>query len=243
MKRHLHIAGLMTLGALLAPLAQATTVSAPETVKISWQGVDQAALRLSTMDLSISSEVPVTRGYATSALNYTYVDSGVSFLAFCIEPNEGNGRAGRTYTYNVESFSGAQAQHLQGLFSTSYASLASYQDKAAFQLAVWELVRETSSQFNVSQGSFYLLDNNPAVVNQANSMLSQALSYTGPSLYALTKLTNYATANNAGLQDLVTATRLNVNNVVSAVPEPSSYALLAAGLGVVGLLARRRLPR
>ena len=62
------------------------------------------------------------------------------------------GRAGMKLTYNVESFTGVQAQHLQGLFSTAYGGLNSYNDKAAFQLALWELVRETGSTMNVTDG-------------------------------------------------------------------------------------------
>ena len=57
----------------------------------------------------------------------------------------------------VESFTGLQAQRLQGLFSTAYAGLTTYNDKAAFQLAVWETVLETGNLLNVNTGSFTLL--------------------------------------------------------------------------------------
>ncbi|MBW8847208.1 MAG: PEP-CTERM sorting domain-containing protein [Burkholderiales bacterium] len=51
-------------------------------------------------------------------------------------------------------------------------------------------------------------------------------------MYNLTKLSN------ASYQDLVVASA-----ITTAVPEPQTYALFLSGLGFVGLLARRRLPR
>ena len=220
------VASLLAAGVLASQAA-----SAANTVTIKWAGVDQSGTQLSTLDENVSSTVPVTDGYATTALNYTYTATGQSFVAYCIEPTEGNGRRNRPYVYNVESFSGVQAHNLQGLYATSYASLSTANDKAAFQLAVWELMRETSGAYDVSSGSFHVLGTDAttmAVNAKAGSYLAQALSYNGAAQYTLTKLTNN------GLQDLV---------VASAVPEPESYALFLGGLGAIGLIARRRLPR
>ena len=223
------VASLLAAGALASQAALAVT-----TVSIKWQGLDTAATKLSTLDNTVSSSTPVTSNYATSALNYTYTDTLQSFVAYCIEPSQSNGRAGIARVYNVETFSGVQAQQLQGLFSTAYAGLTTYNDKAAFQLAVWELVRESGSTLDVNSGSFHIASSDAAsgqVATLANSFLVQALAYNGPAHYALTKLTN------AQAQDLITASPL------AAVPEPETYALFLGGLGVMGLLARRRLPR
>lgn len=231
---------IVAISLLTAGVLASQGASAANTVNIIWAGLDQAGTKLTTIDSTVNASVPVTDAYATSALNYTYAASGESFVAFCIEPNEGNGRKGREYTYNIASFGGEQAHNLQGLFSTSYASLATYNDKAAFQLAVWELVRETSGTFNVSAGSFYTLGDDvatAAVVAKATSFLAQALSYNGAAKYSLTKLTNVGDDVILGKQDLIVASPL------AAVPEPESYALFLAGLGAIGMIARRRLPR
>jgi hypothetical protein len=229
------VASLLTAGVLASQAA-----AAANTVTIKWAGPDSAGTQLSTLDETISTSVPVTDGYATTALNYSYSASGESFVAYCIEPNEGNGRKNRDYVYNVESFSGAQAHNLQGLFSTSYASLSTYTDKAAFQLAIWELVRETSGTFSIGSGSFHLLGDDvttAAVTAKATSFLAQALSYSGTAHYTLTKLTNVGDDVILGKQDLIVASPL------AAVPEPESYALFLASLGAIGMIARRRLPR
>ena len=62
-------------------------------------------------------------------------------------------------------------------------------------------------------------------------------AFNGTSTYAVFKLTN------STYQDLITATKLDVPNTVVQVPEPQTYALLLAGLGIVAFNARRRLPR
>lgn len=172
--------------------------------------------------------------YAIGAMHYD-LTGGNSFLAYCIEPEQTfaiTSRGAKDYT--IGSFSGNEATLLQGLYSSSFGQVNSSNQQAAFQLAVWEIMRETSGTLNVTtgSGSFYMTSTgNQAVQTLANGYLASALSYSGASLYTLTKLTN------GTYQDLVTVAPL------SAVPEPGSYALFLGGLGVIGLLARRRLPR
>jgi hypothetical protein len=217
----------------LLALATASLAAQASTVDVTYLGKSTSSPVIRTSE---------TGQVAAGVLNYVDTVSG-SFLAYCIEPGQPN--APTSYgaqTYAVGSFTGTQATLLQGLFSSSYGSLQTANDQAAFQLAVWEITRETASTLDVSlnAGSFYLRPANSSAAAQttastvgalANSYLSAAQSYQGASLYSLNRLTN------ATYQDLVVAVP------VTAVPEPQSYAMLLGGLGLVGLLARRRLPR
>ena len=88
-------------------------------------------------------------------------------------------------------------------------------------------VTKTLSQVTDPNNSSYLA---PKVLVD-ESLNTKATYAVGASLFTLTKL------ENSIYQDLVVAVPTN------AVPEPETYAMLLAGLGVVGLMARRRLPR
>lgn len=213
--------------------AAASVAAHAATVDITYMGKDTSSPVVRTSQ---------TGQVAAGVLNYVDTVSG-SFLAYCIEPAQPN--ALTTYgaqTYTVDSFSGSQATLLQGLFSSTYGSVQTANQQAAFQLAVWEITRETNSTLDVSlnAGSFFLRPANSSAAAQqtastlqglANSYLSAAQSYQGASLYSLSRLTS------AAYQDLVVAVPAN------AVPEPETYALLLGGLGIVSLVARRRLPR
>lgn len=217
----------------LLALATASLAVQASTVDITYLGKDSSSPVVRT---SLTGQV------AAGALNYVDTAAG-SFLAYCIEPAQPNApTAFGAQTYVVDSFTGTQATLLQSLFSSSYGALQTANDKAAFQLAVWEITRETASTLDVTlnAGSFFVRPANSSAAAQstattvgtlANSFLSAAQSYTGASLYTLTRLTN------ATYQDLVVAVP------ATAVPEPQTYALLLGGLGIVGLMARRRLPR
>gem|GEM_PF-1072511 len=219
---------------LLALAAAASFTAAAADVSITYTGKDTSSPVIRT---SLTGQI------AAGVLNYVDSTSGNSFLAYCIEPAQPN--APTTFgaqTYSVGSFTGTQAALLQALYSSTFASVQSTTEQAAFQLAVWELTNETSTALSVTQnaGSFYMhaANNTQASVQTAasleslaNGYLAAAQSYQGESFYTLTKLTN------ASYQDLIVATSIN------AVPEPETYAMLLAGLGIVGLMARRRLPR
>lgn len=212
-------------GFLLAGLATGVAQAA-QTLDIKFVQEDADALVMSTSD---------TQDYSTGRLHY--VDrAGRSFVAYCVELQQEfapNFLGFQTYTPG--SFSGSQASALQGLFSTSYAGLSNAFQQAAFQTAVWEITHESAgTPYSVAgnQGSFFfngltgsLAQDDAAFVNQVHSYLNAAVNYQGADLYTISRLSN------ANFQDLVVAT---------AVPEPTSLAMLLGGLAALGFVARRR---
>jgi hypothetical protein len=217
-----------SLIAAALPLLAGAQVALASDVSIAWQGnAAQAGVALKAYDLSLSSTEAVFDDYALQ-LKYTNLTSNSSFVAFCIEPLAGNSVL--PTTYSVSSFSGVQATHLAALYQTAYSSSLNATQQAAFQLAVWEFTQETST-YGTQTGTF-ISSGSTAVTTLADSYVAAALSFTGTSTYTVTKLTN------ADYQDLVFATP-----IAAAVPEPESYALFLGGLGAIGLIARRRMPR
>lgn len=207
----------------LSLLAGAQAAQAAD-ISIKWEGnAAEAGVALQAYDLTLSATEAVFDDYALQ-LKYSDLTSGSSFAAFCIEPLAGNSVLAATYS--VSSFSGAEATHLAALYQTSFSSSMNATQQAAFQLAVWEFTQEAST-FGTQTGTFRSTGPS-AVTTLADSYVAAALGYTGTSSYKITKLTS------ADYQDLV---------VAAPVPEPESYALFLAGLGAIGLIARRRLPR
>lgn len=107
---------------------------------------------------------------------------------------------------------------------------ANTDEGAALQLAVWDLVYD--DDFDVLGGAFRSFDDSPYSLAGAQALANSYLdnvrlgNWTPVAGYSLTSLhLDYA-------QDQIT--------LVAGVPEPASWAMLIAGFGVLGGLARRR---
>lgn len=149
------------------------------------------------------------------ALRVDTIEKG-SFVAFCVELDA---VLSPTYpvaydytTYTQDSVARVLAKYFGGGYSA-----------AATQAAIWEAIYDTIPG-NLAAGNF-TVDAPAGLITETNSLLAAAGSlvagqYDPSSMRVLT---------NARYQDLVTV-----------VPEPSTYALLLAGLTGIGFVARRR---
>ncbi len=219
---------------ILAALSLATSAASANDASLKYTGITGGGVKLNIEQLGKDKN-----GVRAGLLEFATSDSK-SFTAYCVELGQYTSSAFQTY--QVGSFIGAQNTNLQNLLSASYASVDTNAERAAFQLAVWELTHESKvGTFSVTDGikdkdgqGFNLNSSSvgySSLITQANSYLDAGAAYTGSGLYQIEKLSN------ENHQDLL---RFNALPPVTAVPEPSSYALLMAGLGVIGFVSRRR---
>ena len=188
------------------------------------------------------STPPLTLGASAGAFRMTPTNpAGNSFMAWCVDIYH------RLNTGSVSYVSTSAAGFLGGVVTERLERLASYVvsndgnaasntlqssltgsfQSAAFQLAVWEIVNEgVASTLNVNSGDFYVTGNTStlAVRDRANEWLA------GSGEWARTQaLSVWAGPNST--QDLA---------VFAPIPEPETYAMILAGLGLMGFIARRR---
>lgn len=167
--------------------------------------------------------------------NFAAPPAATSFVSYCID-------LAQTFSWNnaftvtenslVSLFGSFRAGALDRLYTQRFASAITPTLSAAFQLAVWEIVSESlhspvlsyASEFNLGSGSFSVTSGNSTARTTADSWLDN-LGNGGSGGYTLTALVG---ANN---QDQLMAT---------PVPEPETYMMLLAGLGLMGFVARRR---
>lgn len=102
-------------------------------------------------------------------------------------------------------------------------------NEAAFQLAVWEIVNEGSGSYLLNDGNFKATGTGSAIAQTWLSELSTASA------------SNY-NANIWTVQSMITTGKGYAQDVVvfAPVPEAQTYAMLLAGLGLIGFSIRRR---
>lgn len=154
--------------------------------------------------------------------------NGNSFQTFCADifqtfPGWGSANVANDYALvsGATKF-GSRASDVNKLFTNWYGSANTQAGSTAFQLALWEVIYESGSTYDVGNGTFTAKSSpngsaTAAIYTDANNMLSN-LGTLG-SVY--TQVDVYSSATK---QDFTT---------ISTVPEPEAYALALAGFGVL----------
>lgn len=162
--------------------------------------------------------------------NSTAAASSTSFVAWCAELTQ-SFNFGVSYDYSlvggVGYFGATRAGDLSRLFTAAAANgfIIDSTTSAAFQAGIWEIIYEQNAGYSFLTGTVHGAPENPgdqAAFDTVNGFLTNLGSYAAN--YQINVLTNDAQ------QDFL----------VASVPEPQTWALLGAGLGVIGLLRRRR---
>ncbi len=159
---------------------------------------------------------------------------------FCIDVLSGY----YTYTpYNDVSLSSVisdltKRQTLAGLLAYANPTIdaagspvATSLSAAAFSLAIWEVVHETSGVYNLTLGNFHVYGDLAGAGALANTYLSNVRTgaWSGD-VNAVRVLVS--TGNNSQNQIYLAA--------ATAVPEPATWAMMLGGFGLMGAAMRRR---
>ncbi len=249
MNRKIILAAAM-IAAFAAPAAQAATVIATFTSGIGGGVTRNIATGAGAPQFNAPQTVErfnMDRTGGTST-NF-FVGAGlVDFFAWCIEPREFITQ-GQSITYTLLPLSAAatniggiggtkadQVRELFGRFNSNFANPLSAMQAGAFQIALWEIVRETpGNALDLTSGNIFFTpgsDSVPGTLALASSYVA-AIDGTGPKAARLAVLSNgIFGVQGAGTQDLVVQ--------IGGVPEPSAWAMLIVGFGFVGLASRRR---
>ena len=227
---------------LLATLATLSATAAPIGIRL-----DGFAYGYAAVDTSAQSGY-IGAGEFSGQL--TSNGQTVSFLTYCTDIYQGFS-FGTSYAHELvatgsaHGFTTRQEDLLGKLYTLAGRDVDTTNESAAFQLAVWEIVTETSSSLSVLSGSFYL-DRGASTAQRtlADDWLAAASSNAAVKSFTAQRLYS-ATA-----QDFVVFTAsppaLTLTlNVPGQVPEPASYALVGLALAglALGVRSEKRPPK
>ena len=174
--------------------------------------------------VTIDSEV-YDGTFRAGQFNMTSEEMG-NFHAFCVEITQALG-SGHTYENAPDLLDADVKNNVDRLFSSAYDLVTDSVTAAGFQVALWEIVEDTSTGFDLSSGNFSAVDaslTGGSVVGTAQGFLD-GLASASTGLFKLDYL------GSATSQDLVTAQR-----APTPVPLPAGGLLLLS----VGLFLVRR---
>ena len=168
------------------------------------------------------------RDLMVSAGGFTTLWGDQSFVSYCVDFYQWLPSFGSTNTsyslVDAGSFFGSRLDAVSRLFSGRSAEVDTAVEEAAFQIALWEIRYEAAGNaFDTTSGAAVFSDYGDDARSLAQTYLNGLSGYSNTFEVSVLK-SDYN-------QDVVFA---------APVPEPSTYALMLAGLAAVGFVARRR---
>lgn len=221
-----------SLAAVAVSAALAAPALAADTVKLAGFTYNPAA------SVTLTDSSNSLKNYSGGAGQFYGTLNGASFATYCTELlqtfnwNQSNA-ALNTYSVvsGITAWGAAKSTAMDQLMSYAFtAGLPTNADtSAAVQSAIWEVLNETNttSPYSFNTGNL-LISATPSSSTQA-ALTSMNLVLANLGSYAITQHVDQL--HNGTQQDFL---------VMAPVPEPESYAMLLAGLGIVGAVARRR---
>jgi hypothetical protein len=155
--------------------------------------------------------------------------SGTSFTAYCAELTQDLG-FNITYTdyswqTGLDHFGADKTTALSKLFTAAQGLVHDAATSAAMQAGIWEILYETGTVYSLSNGAFKV--DVPAGDEAAFAAMNSILGNLDEGYEALYTIN-------------VLSSGINQDLLVGTIPEPGTWALFAAGLGMLGFIAKRR---